>query len=56
MMQHIRRAKDHPNDLSVLLIDAMDQAKTNLPKIRLEHKGKSVDDEADNLKTRIIGE
>jgi hypothetical protein len=33
----------------------MDQAKTNLPKIRIEHKAKSVDDEADNLRTRIIG-
>jgi hypothetical protein len=55
LMNNIRRAKEHPNEISVLLIDAMDQAKTNLPKIRLEDKAKAVDDEADHLKTRIIG-
>ena len=49
----IQRATRDPNSCMVVLIDGMDQAKTNIPKIR--KKAKAVDNEADNLKTRITG-
>ena len=54
MEHNIKAATENPNQSMMVLIDGMDQAKTDMPKIKKSDQAKGLDSQ-NTLKTRITG-